>query len=97
MQLYNKVPTTLNRHIKSIHLQIKYSCDICEFTAKKNATVKKHYINTHQTILYSCHLCEFNSYSDCHLAEPVLAPYQPPPPFPPPFFLKMVKSKVIAT
>ena len=92
-----KYQQTLNRHIKSIYLQIKYSCDICEFTAKKNATVKKHYLNTHQTILYSCHLCEFNSYKDCHLAEAVLARYQPPPPFPPPLFLKMVKPKVIAT
>ena len=41
--------------------QVTYSCDKCEYEAKKMGNLKRHNESVHGIITYSCHQCDYKA------------------------------------
>ena len=48
-------------HIESVHLDIKYRCDTCEYKATQKGHLKTHMESVHSGIQYQCDKCEFKT------------------------------------
>ena len=48
----------LKTHIKSVHEQIKYPCNLCEYKATVRGSLKRHVESVHEKVKYPCNLCE---------------------------------------
>ena len=50
--------TKLKRHIKSVHKDIRYSCDKCGQSFDRQDNLQRHVKSEHQEIQYSCDKCD---------------------------------------
>ena len=57
----------LKKHIKSIHLGIRYPCDQCEYKAKLPGHLKTHKQVQHDEIRYYCDQCKFQAVDKSYL------------------------------
>ena len=48
-------------HIESIHEQIKYPCDLCEYQAPLQGSLNTHIKSVHEKVKYPCNICEYEA------------------------------------
>ena len=51
--------SSLTKHIKNIHTEIKYTCNHCEYNANNEHKLTDHLTIVHMTEGYCCDHCEF--------------------------------------
>ena len=58
----------LKQHKESIHEDVRYSCDICDHSAKQRSDLKQREESVHEGVRYSCNICNYNAthYSQKH-------------------------------
>ena len=44
----------LKQHIDSVHGDVRYSCDLCDYKARWKGNLKKHIDSVHGDVRYSC-------------------------------------------
>ena len=49
--------SSLTRHIKSVHEEIRYPCNQCEKTFRESRNVTRHIQSVHDGVKYQCDLC----------------------------------------
>uniref|UniRef100_A0ABD2WZE1 C2H2-type domain-containing protein n=1 Tax=Trichogramma kaykai TaxID=54128 RepID=A0ABD2WZE1_9HYME len=48
---------SLKKHIDSVHVGIKHSCDLCGKMFKQKGLLKRHVKSSHEGITYACDIC----------------------------------------
>ena len=63
------INSTLQRHIKQVHNQIKdYKCELCEYKCSSNSDLQKHIKAVHDNIKdFECDKCDFKCAINSHL------------------------------
>ena len=66
------------KHRKSVHLgvQVKYSCDLCDFQTWKKARLMSHKAIDHEKIQHACNLCDYKATSQNSLIEHQLSNHE---------------------
>ena len=51
----------------SIHEEVKYSCNQCNYKASQQGHLKTHKMSVHEGVKYSCNLCDYKASQQGHL------------------------------
>ena len=58
-------------HESEDHTLIEFSCNICEYTARRQQSLKNHILSKHEGLKYNCNQCDYNFISQSSLRRHV--------------------------
>ena len=47
--------------LESVHEEVRYSCDQCDYKAANKRTLKRHIDSVHRDVRYSCDQCDYKA------------------------------------
>ena len=50
-------------HIKSVHEEVKYKCNQCDFTFTDTSNLRRHIQSKHEEVKYGCNQCDYKAYT----------------------------------
>ena len=66
---YNLANLIIKRHVKTIHVGVRYPCGQCDYNFTDKGNFRKHVKSIHEGVRFPCDQCNYNAAYKGHLKK----------------------------